>query len=218
MTKYTQIIIILKNSESHATYNSRIIDYLNDRHTIINDNKYLINLEIASNENINDFVVDGVQSLPAMKIETDESYIYGTNSIIAALAQLERPVVVNKPAPKKYNNEQPQNNSFYDMVLEEMNNEEQEDPDSQSTVHPRSEDFQETPLSPKSIDTKMEKYSKIYEERMKKNESQTRRRAPSKVGNVKSSLANRNINDMISNSKIGYDKQEEMLMRSMIGN
>ena len=89
MSKYTKVSIVLKDAINHNEYNRRIIEYLNDRHMAINDNMFTVAIDVADDTNINEFVLKGVESVPAMKINKEEPFIYGVNSILSALAKLE---------------------------------------------------------------------------------------------------------------------------------
>ncbi len=200
----------MKDSVKHDEYNKRILDFLNDRYTIINDNHYTIAIEVADDTNINKFAIQGVTSLPAMTIGDTNEFIYGVNSILSQLAQLEISIP-SKSIPdivQETNNST--SNAFYDMVLEEMKNSEQEDPDAPSTLRPYHQDLPETPLTEKMIDEKSKAYDKIYEERRKRNPARQVRQNP------KSAPTSINVEKLIQDG--GYDKGEELLMRQIVQN
>lgn len=156
MGDYTKVLIVLKDASNHVEYNRRILDYLNDRHTAINDNKYTLAIEVADDQSINHYVLQGMQSVPAMKAHIDEPFVYGVNSIIAALAKMKvdpkpHPVPV-LPQPKP----SPKDNFYSQMIIEEMASKEQEDPDEPSTVKAYRQDLPEAPLTDKFIEEKNE--------------------------------------------------------------
>lgn len=216
MGGYRKVLIILKDSSNHDEYNRRIMEYLTDRHTIINDNKYTIAIEVADDDNINQFVKQGVESVPAMQI-VDGDYIYGVNSILSGLAKLEM------SQPKSLGGaialeESTETSAFYDMVIEEMQNGEQEDPDAPSTLKAYHQDTPEMPLSDKAFEEKAKAYNRIYEQRMVRNSpntthSQIKKPTASQNNNSKNGMdVNRFIN------KGNFDKGEEMLMRQIASN
>lgn len=219
MPGYTKVTIILKDATNHVDYNKRIIDYLNDRHSVINDNMFTIAIEVADNTNINTFALQGMNSIPAMKIDQDGEFIYGVNSILSALAKLEisnftQPgkQTANQHAVDQYTEPKESPNSFYDMVMEEMKNNEQEDPDAPSTLKSYHQDLPEAPLTEKMIEEKTKVYDKINEERRKRNPArQIKHSKQPPVTNTKV-----NVEKMIQAG--GYDKGEEMLMRQIVQN
>lgn len=220
---YSKVLLVLKDADNHSDYNKRIIEYLNDRHCAINDNKFTISIEVADDSNINDFVVEGVESLPAMRVHEGESFIYGVNSILATLAKLE---ILNKSTftngdQADMRKEQLQTtpdkeceNPFYDMVMQEMKCEDQEDPDAPSTVKAYHQDLPETPLNERSIEEKAKQYNKIYEQRRNRGAQ----RAPPKrqPTPASGSLSKMNVDAIIA--KGGYDKGEELIMRQIAQN
>lgn len=232
MPAYTKISIILKDSLKHDDYNKRIIEYLNDRHMELNDNMFTIAIDVADDSNINDFVLKGMQSVPAMKISNEDSYIYGVNSIVSTLAKLEMTqkssMTNNQNEESKIsnisNNVQSKTNSeedvnpFYKMALEEMKSDDQEDPDTPSTIKPFQQDFSEAPLTDKMIEKMSQQYNKIYEERKSRNSrSGPVRQNVSKMTNPSTKKqSDINVDNFIR--KGGYDKGEEMLMRQIAQN
>jgi hypothetical protein len=237
MSPYTKITIVLKNADNHIDYNRRIMDYLNDRHTAINDNMFTIAIDVADDSNINEFVADGMESIPAMKVYQDKPYIYGVNSILSTLARLEaaedksmtfidnskaarldrQESYVSKPSPYISNTDDGSTNAFYSMIMEEMQNDEQEDPDSPSTLKARHQDLPETPLNDRAIEEQSKAYTKIYEERQRKN----RQRKPAPLANPRGTSApatNVGIDVDKFIQKGGYDKGEELLMRQIAEN
>lgn len=217
MDTYSKIQIILKDSPKHDDYNKRIIDYLNDRYMAINDNMFTIAIEVVDDSSINKYALLGMSSIPAMKVRQDEEYIYGVNSIIAQLSKLEIETSMRQssftPSKSQMVIEQStdQTNSFYDMVMEEMKNNEQEDPDAPSTLKSYHQDLPEAPLTDKMIDEKTKAYDQIYEDRRRRNPSRPSRPAPKKM--PPTSI---NVEKMIQDG--GYDKGEELLMRQIVQN
>ena len=221
MPGYTKVSIILKDAPNHVDYNKRIIEYLNDRHSAINDNMFTVAIDVADDANINDFVLEGIESVPAMKVFEDEPFIYGVNSILSTLAKLE--IIDNKKAGAATKPSESQDNftskadsgseSFYDMVMEEMKCEDQEDPDSPSTLKAYNQDVPESPLTDKSIEEKAKRYNQIYEQRRKRNGG---RAPPKQSKGLETSNTKVNVDAMIA--KGGYDKGEEMFMRQIAQN
>ena len=225
MATYSKVLVVLKDADNHMDYNKRIIEYLNDRHTAINDNKYTIAIEVADDNNINDFVLEGVESLPAIRVNEDQPFTYGVNSILAALAKLEvanRSSFTNggtqsQPKTESFLIEKAEDNCqnpFYDMVMQEMKCDDQEDPDAPSTVKAYHQDLPETPLTERSIEEKSKQYNKIYEQRRNRGPQ----RAPPKKQQTQLSgpPSKMNVDSFIA--KGGYDKGEELIMRQIAQN
>ena len=221
MSGFTKVAIVLKDASNHEDYNKRIIEYLTDRHTSINDNGYTIALEVVDDKNIDDYVRQGLESIPAIKVSESDDYVYGVNSILSTLAKLEiveRYVKKPNATPNSKNHDSGEVNAFYKMALEEMKANEEDDPDSQSTVKAHQQDFSETPLTEKLIEEKAQAYNKIYEERNRRNKNNGQSRQPRKASKAKESYNNKGINmDKIIESG-GYDKAEEQLMRQIASN
>lgn len=227
MPGYTKVSIVLKDAEKHDDYNKRIIEYLNDRYMALNDNMFTIAINVANDSNINDYVLQGMESVPAMRISKDDDYIYGVNSILSTLAKLE---IINNTlteasgeaasqkqepihTPEYGAPQETATSSFYEMALNEMKLDDQEDPDAPSTLKAYREE-QEVPLTEKSIEEKAKAYNKIYESRRQNQGKQAppRHTAPRKTvkpGGV-------DVDTFIK--KGGYDKGEEMLMRQIARN
>lgn len=234
MPAYTKISIVLKDSVKHEDYNKRIIEYLNDRHMEINDNMFTIAIDVADDSNINDYVLNGMESVPAMKINNEGSFTYGVNSILSTLAKLE--LIENRPtdnkgtshgkteklnpAPSQHKSTSEEDvNPFYQMALEEMKSDDQEDPDKPSTIKPYQQDFSESPLTDKMIEEKSQMYNKIYEERKQRNSSTSgpMRKNQSRMSNPQTKTSKQvDVDNFIR--KGGYDKGEEMLMRQIAEN
>ncbi len=240
MPRYTKVTIFLKDSTNHVEYNKRIIEYLNDRHMALNDNMFTVALEVIDDTNINNYVLQGIESIPAMQIGKEDGYIYGVNSILAMLAKLEIidnegntiPDVSQKfqqprQDPKSnmpmntYITSDPDENSsemnaFYNMAIEEMTSNEPEDADTPSTIRARREDFAETPMDKKMIEGRLEAMSKIYEDRRRKHNrgGQVQSREPLRATSQKSSR------DIVDNfiEKGGYDKMDTILMKRITEN
>ncbi len=216
---YTKVSVVLKDSPSHDDYNKRIIEYLNDRHPAINDNKFTIAIEVADDSNINDYVREGMESIPAIKISEDSSYVYGVNSIIALLSKLEMPApssgarMIRDPSPaiESLNDE---SNAFYKMAMEEMQCDDQEDPDAPSTLKAYHQETPEAPLNDKAIEEKTKAYSRIYEERRKRFANKN---GPARHGAIKPAEKGKVDVDKFIQSG-GFDKGEEMLMRQIAQN
>lgn len=218
MSRYQKITILLKDAGNHAEYNKRIIEYLNDRHTILNDNMYTIAMEVVDDANINNFVKSGVESIPAMKVVDSEGFVYGVNSILSALSKLEIPRS-NAPAKAKPSlfqekprtQEDASSSSYYNMVMEEMKNDEQEDPDTPSTLKAYRQDLPEAPLTDKAIEEKSKAYNRIYEQRKNRN---AMAKPASKAPLKKSTDVD--VDKFIESG--GYDKGEELFMRQIAEN
>ncbi len=231
MSKYNKVLIVLKDSDSHATINSRIIDYLNDRHYILNDNRLVVALTIADEANINDFVSSGVKSLPAMKAP-DADYVYGANSIIAQLAQLEHAPEAQPQQPVSrftaVRGVEENANVFHDMIVQEMMSEEQEDEGTPSSVRGKGQDFAEDAMSEKELTEKAQEYSKIWDARKKNGEKFSgkaggkgapRAKAaptanPGRAGNS-SRLSLDDISSHIENDT-EFDATEKMLLQQLL--
>lgn len=210
MRDYSEIRIILKDAKTHKTYNTRIMDYLNDRHTILNDNKFFVLPEIVDDTNINDFVMNGVESLPAMSIE-GEDYIYGANSIIATLAQLEQ-VKQQEPEPVL----QQASDNYYDIALQnlcEETDDSDDNPNPTSDIHKNSNI--EEPVSVNDIETKMKQYSGFYSGDtnlpQKKRQVPMRTAAPTKITDG----GKPSVSSLINNSS-GYDDDEKKFLMQMM--
>jgi hypothetical protein len=219
--RFSKVLIVLKDSPSQNDYNKRLLEYLTDRHTAINDNNFTIAIEVADDTNINEFVLQGMTSLPAMRISTEDPYIYGVNSILAMLAKLEmidNGKSVNANANMSTDDS---SNPFLSMVLEEMQNAEEDDGTAPSTIKAYREDFAETPLSEKMIEEKTKAYSKIYEDRRRKTETHGGRKSAevkyTPGGNARRSGA-KSVDVESFIKKGGFDKGEEMLMREIAAN
>ena len=217
--RYTKILIILRDSPTHTDYNRRIIDYLNDRHTAINDNNFTIAIEVADETNINEFVANGVESVPAMQVHRDEPYIYGVNSIISALAQLEIIESVQETHQKKSFQQTSRmptiakdpSNAFYDIIMEEMNNKEPEDPDAPSTMKAYHQDMPETPLNDNSIADKMKAFEGLYQKKSKY--SREPKPVNARATNAPATHMDMDMDVGIKNSK--FDKDEERMIREI---
>lgn len=148
---YVRGLIVLKDAGNHDDYNKPIIEYLNDRHTAINKNKYSIAIEIADEANINDFVLKGMKSLPFMWVSPSDPFIYGVISIIAIL---ETASGTDSFSTKPKKQKEPSNdiNAYYNMVLEKMKNKEDDDNKAPSTIKTYRADFPEAPLTEKMIE------------------------------------------------------------------
>ncbi len=216
MVKFQKIVIFLKDAGNHEDYNKRILEYLTDRHKTINDNGFTIAIEIVDSTNINDYILSGVESLPALQMQKNDSFIYGVNSILATLAKLEIPTG-NTSSQRKQGGAD-LSESFYDMALKEMKSEEQEDDSTPSSVKPYHQDLPETPINDKMIEEKTKAYNKIYEERKQRDGKRPPRSRPSTTSDAPSTSNGKatgtiNVNKYINAG--GFDVGEELLMRQM---
>jgi hypothetical protein len=220
MSRYTKVLIVLKDASTHSDYNKRIIEYLNDRHTAINDNMFAVTIDVADDSNINDYVREGIESIPALRVSGDESFTYGVNSILAALARLE---IAPTPQPEHSSHIQSndtyddKSSAFYQMALKEMNCDDQEDPDAPSTLKAYHQDTPEAPLNDKSIEEKTKAYTRIYEDRRKRCASKS---TPSKHVSraVKPTPQSGRVDVDRFIQSGGFDKGEELLMRQIAQN
>lgn len=214
MRQYSKVLIVLKDDPKHDEYNKRIIDYLNDRHTIINNNMFTIAIDVADDTNINDYVRDGMESIPAMRTNTNEPYIYGVNSIMAALSKLEISQI-QQPAAQISNQdfaqkvEEQSKSLYHQMLLEEMKSGEPDDPNSPSTIKPPQQELPEAPLTDKMIEEKAKAYDKIFQERNSRNQNNASMKAMRKTKDT--------FNSGLDRSKYleGLGKGEELLMRQI---
>lgn len=213
MRSYHKISIVMKDSDKHVEYNKRILDYLNDRHTILNDNMYTIAINVVDDNNIDDYVKQGVQSLPAMKVADDNEFVYGVNSILSSLAKLEINTAPRKSTFQEKNQiaEERSGNAYYNMVMEEMKNDEQEDPDAPSTLKAYHQDLPEAPLNDKMIEEKSKAYNRIYEKR--KNQNPLAKPPSQKPIDKNASM---DVDKFIQEG--GFDKGEELFMRQIAQN
>ncbi|KAG7375701.1 hypothetical protein PHYPSEUDO_015567 [Phytophthora pseudosyringae] len=217
---FAKITIFLKDAANHDDYNRRILDYFKDRHKAINDNKFTVAIEVVDGTNLNDFVLAGMESVPALQMQTGEAYIYGVNSILAALAKLEVVGSIGSGVPKRAESKQEQfQDSFYEMALKEMESTDQEDDTIPSTVKAYRTDTPETPITEKMIEEKTKAYNRIYEERKQRNGQRPPRSSgpspPPRTSNPRTTnpSATIDVDKLISTSN--YDKDEAMLMRQM---
>jgi hypothetical protein len=216
MSGRANILIVLKDASSHMDYNRRILEYLNDRHTAINDNMFTISIDVVTNDNINDYVRAGIESIPALQMADSEEYIYGVNSILAGLARLEikSASVSHKIGPEPDHDTDSHSNAFYEMALKEMKCDDQEDPDAPSTLRAYHQDTPEAPLNDKSIEEKTKAYTRIYEDRRKRCTGKSGKSGPIKPPPVGPGRVD--VDRFIQSG--GFDKGEELLMRQIAQN
>ena len=216
MPDRTNVLIVLKDSSSHMDYNRRILEYLNDRHPAINDNMFTISIDVVTNDNINDYVRAGIESIPALQMADSEEYIYGVNSILAGLARLEikNAPVLHKMVPEPDHDIDCHSNAFYEMALKEMKCDDQEDPDAPSTLRAYHQDTPEAPLNDKSIEEKTKAYTRIYEDRRKRCAGKSGKGGPSKAPTPGPGRVD--VDRFIQSG--GFDKGEELLMRQIAQN
>jgi hypothetical protein len=214
MSKYTKVTILLKDHIKHDDYNKRIIEYLNDRHQAINNNHFAIAIEIVDSDSINEYASKGVSSIPAMILSESDPYVYGVNSILSLLAKLE--IIDNngnmqkekqpKPEPAK----QPSTESFYELSLDQMLlPDEGDDNTKPSSVKPALQDFQESPLNEKDLESKRAMYDNIYKVKTDFRQGG----GPSVVKQVKKSSA-----PIVDGQAITYDAGEAMFMKQIEAN
>lgn len=86
MSKYTKLRLFLKDQQSQIENNKTILEFLNSYHKNINDNGYTVRIDIIDQSNINQFALMGIQTIPALQI--DSEFIYGTSSVINALMEI----------------------------------------------------------------------------------------------------------------------------------
>ncbi len=214
MKEVQRITILLKDSSLETDYNQRIIEYLNDRHQELNDVGFVIAIEVIDDDNISKYIKLGITSTPALM--TEEDVKYGVNSILATLAKME---IVPQQATLANiaNKENIYENAHRDLILEEMAANDQEDKNGSSTIRAGRQDFSETAMSDKDIESRMSKYTAIYDARKERNTPGRRRpptslpKTPSKVSNAK-----RNVEKLIESK--GYDKGEAAFMREIAKN
>lgn len=209
MTSFRRITVLLKESPDDTAYNKQILEYLNDRHQELNNANYAIGIEIVDDSNINKFIRLGVSSTPALMLE--DNIEYGVSSIIAILAKLE--ITQEALVPTKAM--EPDNDAHYQLVMEEMRGDEQEDEHSSSSVKPKHQDYSESPMSEGDIQSRMSKYSAIYDARKQKDPRNKQKATPApKTKNVSSARAD--VEKLISSK--GYDRGEAAFMREIAKN
>lgn len=162
-----RVDVLLKDSDESYAHNCRIMDYLNDRYKKLNDAQYAIAIDIIDDDNINDYVKRGVESIPALIVDDDIEY--GVNNILATLAKLEVSKTSKRLKEDKLSSEEDHQQQFRDRVLKEMMSGTQDDNESASTVKVKGQDYAETPINDKDISEKMSQYDSYYSERKKHN-------------------------------------------------
>jgi hypothetical protein len=208
-----KISILLKDSDENEGHNIQIMEYLNDRHRAINDAGYAIAIDIVEDDNINNYIKQGVISTPALILSDGENGLhndaqYGVNAIIAALAKLE----VIQTSDHFYDDNQGSNpeQSFRDIIIQEMMSSEQEDESTLSKVRAKGQDLADRPPDEKDIDAKMAKYESYYSGRGKIPVSKKNKQPDAAV---KIPSAKQNIEKLIAVK--GYDKGEAAFMREI---
>lgn len=171
MPAFTKVTVFLRDEENHVDYNRRILDYHKDRHKAINDSKFSIAIEVVYRSNPNAYVLGGMASVPALRVVKEENCIYGVNSILATLVKLEIVGAAEGSRPQKTKPavKAPVKDWFFDMALQEMRSNEQEDDSTLSTVRPHHADTPDTPPNTKTIEEKTREIVKIYEDRKRRN-------------------------------------------------
>jgi hypothetical protein len=209
-----EVLILIKNELSHKEYNSRLIEYVNDRHSYINNNGFRLKFDIVDDNNIDSYVAKGVESVPAMVIHTD--VVHGVNTILSDLAKLEMikaDVSVASKVSKEEFSSKPsmkrKTENFQDMAWKEMLSGEQEDENGSSmTVRNQSV---EAPLDDKTIESRTAVYDAMMNERKSRMDKANKHRPKSAM-----SIATKPNNLMKLAADPSLDKGEAMLMRQMI--
>ncbi len=223
MAKYQKVNIVLKDDPRHDTDNERIMDYLNDRYQIINDCHYVIILTVLDQSNIDDFVKKDLETLPAMEVEGGD-YIYGVNSIIAELAQLECKQQIiqakNKMQLKDNSIDLKSAKTIDEMIENEIANKDlQDEEESQGATgagYHKAKGASESVLTESEITAKIDRYSEIYKSPSDAAAPPRRASKGKPITSIATAkLTDDDVDDMMAKS--GFDKQEQLLMRSMIG-
>ncbi len=213
------VLILIKNEEKHKEFNSRLLEYVNDRHSYINNNGFRIKFDIIDSDNMDDYVSKGVESIPAMLIHTD--VVHGVNTILSDLAKLE--MIKADPPARRGSSEgfetekatQPKTGpaSFHDMAMREMLSGDQEDESGcgPSTVSIKNQNV-ETPMDDKTIEDKRA----VYDSMMADRKSRSQRANKSLPKSSTRIAPQKDLFKTIQNEN--YDKGEEMFMKSVIAN
>lgn len=121
MSKYTKLRLFLKDQQTQIDNNKNILEFLNSYHTNINDNGYTIRIDIIDQSNINQYALQGIQTIPALQI--NEEFIYGANAIINELIEIGKEKFTEQPEQPKY-----KKNNIQNIFQQEIFSSEQEDP------------------------------------------------------------------------------------------
>lgn len=216
MATHKKITIVLRDSSNHVENNRRIIEYLNDRYRILNDNRYTIAIEILDDSNIDDFIKIGVDEVPAIQLDKAGSFTSGVNNILAALAKLElAPAELQQKRPAHSHSRetvvahsQDEESPFHQLLKEELlHSKEDESLNAESMDKKLRSNTSEEQMSDKTIAEKMAAFERINNRRNKLN-SQTQKNAPqSNVGpNKPETMADGD-----------FDADEQLYMRQITG-
>jgi hypothetical protein len=211
------ILLLLKDTESHNNYNNRILEYLDDRHEYINKNLYRINIDLITSNNLDHYVKKGVESIPALFLnENDISH--GVSSILSKLAKLEfnnqpqQPVQVIKQSKRQEEDEAYQN--YTSLALKEMldiNGQEGDDTITQSTVKIKNQSI-EPAINGNEIDDQCrEKFGHILKQR----NLQTKNAGKPIAKGMKISKEDLTEKNLEENLK-SYDTGENYLMNTIL--
>jgi hypothetical protein len=107
MSKYTKLRLFLKDQQSQIDNNKHILEFLHSYHTKINDNGYTIRIDIIDQSNINQFALEGIQTIPAL--QTNGEFIYGTSAIITELVEIGKEKFQQQEEQPKYKKDNMQN-------------------------------------------------------------------------------------------------------------
>lgn len=193
-----KVTLILQESEDNEAFNNMLLDFITDRHKYINDNNYVIAIEIIDNTNLNTFIKKGITSTPALLLDyrvadstgtkigkkntggsmqgTNPDIIYGVNAILAELSKLEFSKHNNHPenmANNMVNNIGADMDSLYRerLIKELTSKDDDDDNDRASTVWVKNQDVSDGPPNDKDRDLKLSKYESYYTERSKRNKT-----------------------------------------------
>lgn len=204
---FKRINILLRDSDDDMEYNVRIMEYINDRYTNINDVGYAIAIDVVDDTNINKFIKQGITSIPALILNDDVEY--GVNAIIATLAKLE--IKEMKQYQDKFSYKDPQE-SFNEQIRKEMHSGEQEDENHSSSIRIGGADISDGPPNDDELEKKKSRMDAIYAERNKRN------LPPKKGGKYKEPMnqqsgGKKSIEKVIESK--GYDKNEAAFIREL---
>lgn len=124
MSKYMKLRLFLKDQQSQIDNNKNILEFLNTYHTNINDNGYTIRIDIIDQSNINQFALEGIQTIPAL--QHDGKFIYGTNAIITELVEIGKEKFQEQEQQPKY-----KKNNVQNIFQQEIFSKDQEDANDQ---------------------------------------------------------------------------------------
>lgn len=209
------ILLLLKDIESHDNYNNRILEYLNDRHEYINKNLYRINIDLISSNNLDHYIKKGVESIPALFIDEND-ISHGVSSILSKLAKLEMNNTVTKQIIKVSKNDEEAEayKNYTDLAFKEMLDiEGQEDNEniSQSTVKIKHQSV-EPAMNKDTIDDQCrEKFGHILKQRNMQTKN-AGKHIPKGMKISKEDLTEKNLEENLKS----YDTGENYLMNTIL--